>query len=97
MTHNDLVALASIALFLLALIGWRTESDQACPECSHCKAKTRQAERAKMQRAADQAEFRHDYEHKGMGWRDGDPDRYDCPDLKCSRNRHTQSVDSEEL
>jgi len=41
----------------------------------------------------DQAALRHDYEHKGGGFRDGDPDRFNCPDDQCPRNPRKSTLD----
>lgn len=47
--------------------------------CHECAA-------ARDQSAKDDVARRHDYDHKGGGFRPGDPDRYHCADESCKRN-----------
>lgn len=84
MNPTDAVTVLQIALVFvgaLAVILWMLPSPCSCEKCAfHVNEK-------RMERAR-QAEAQHDIQHKGFGYRDGDPDIRDCRDSACSRNRN---------
>jgi len=51
--------------------------------CEHCGFHVDQRRRE----AAHQAALSHDVQHKGFGYTHGAPDRQDCQDATCKRNR----------
>ena len=75
--HNTLLLLAVVAMFVLAVLARYQRPE--CKECDHCKARSSKEE-------AEARERRHDYEHKGGGWGQNDPDRFSCGDESCRRN-----------
>lgn len=88
MDHNTLVTIGIACMFALAWLGWARRC--SCEKCAFHRnedrmERLRAAETAEKYKA-DQATLRHDYEHKGGGFRDGDPDRFNCPDDTCARN-----------
>jgi hypothetical protein len=75
--HNSWVMLAGAAILWLAWMArWRP-----C-RCADCPRHTREREDA--QRLKEKKD--HDYAHKGDQLQ-GSPDRFDCADIKCPRNR----------
>ena len=67
------------SLVSLAYLWWWA-SRCRCGKCSFHENERRMA-------ALKQVELRHDFMHKGIGFKDTDPDRYDCPDEACVRNK----------
>lgn len=91
MTHEVALSLAlAVALGVIAWARWYL-SECRCASCQfHIHERRVAAETAK--RAAEveakrQADLGHEYAHKGGGFQDGDPDRFNCHDDECRRNR----------
>ncbi len=81
---EQVTAILFACIVVLATL-WRYYQDRIdrCPSCPHCERET-------LERARHQREMQHDAMHKGFGWSDGEPDRYDCPDQQCPRNHREQ-------
>lgn len=93
MTHEMALTYALIAaLILVVALHWQAAQCR-CGNCEFHKHERRVAkEKAKLAKIEEQkksAASAHEYQHKGGGWQDGDPDRFDCPEESCRRNRHT--------
>jgi hypothetical protein len=81
---NDPVTFLQGALVLtgaLTLLLWRIPGPCVCEKCAF------HVNEVRMERAR-QRDLEHEYAHKGSGFRDTSPDKYDCPDPFCDRNRH---------
>lgn len=91
MTHEEALSFALLAALAwsFAITYWAREC--RCAQCQfHVHERRVAAAKAKSEAetaARKQADLRHEYEHKGGGWQDGDPDRFDCRDDSCRRNR----------
>ena len=76
------IEVPSLALLLsvvaLAYTGWQGARCR-CPDCGVHVQEERN-------RKLHQAQLAHDTEHKGFGWRAGEPDRYRCHSDYCERN-----------
>jgi hypothetical protein len=68
-----------VGLMIGALALWTIPDGRDCPDCPHCQRKRADRDRVQL-------ELRHDVEHRGFGFRRGDPDRFACPDPACPRN-----------
>lgn len=95
-THNMFVLLALFAMTFIGALAWKKECD--CGKCAF-HANEKRMKRLKAQEESeryskDQANLRHDYEHKGGGWRTGDPDRFNCADDTCPRNPRKSKLDT---
>lgn len=84
------VVLAAAASYLI----WMLPGPCVCDKCPfHTNERRmealRKAEAEEKASLAD-AERRHDCQHKGGSWLNGDPDKFACPDEKCPRNPKTK-------
>jgi len=85
-----LVAGAAFAGFVYGYLTGRCTKDNPCPKCAFHVNEQRverlTAERERVEEQERQITLRHDAAHKGWGWAEDKPDRYNCTDEKCSRN-----------
>lgn len=73
----ELVVLVLICVSVLAALAW----DHGC-RCEKCSFHVNEQRIARLR--AD--ELRHDADHKGFGFKAGEPDRFSCGDDNCNRN-----------
>lgn len=66
------------AAAVLSLLAW----DRGC-QCAKCAFHENEKRMARLRHK----ELNHDAEHKGFGFKAGDPDRQHCADDTCARNR----------
>lgn len=79
MSHEQLLLVALVGMFLLVVAVWAIPGPCACEKCGfHVNERRMEAVR--------QAELAHEYEHKGPAWNGLSPDRYPCRDSECPRN-----------
>lgn len=79
MSPLDVCHLALVAVGGLVVLLWALPAPCRCEKCGFHVNERRLA-------ALQQVETKHDYEHKGPAFRNGDPDRYPCADDTCPRN-----------
>ena len=87
---HDIWLAAIIALPCLVILGalaWAREP--VCPACPHCQRRLEERIAARRRYDHDQRLLHHEMMHKGMGFREDDPDRYKCEDKDCPRNRRS--------
>ncbi|HET7070141.1 MAG TPA: hypothetical protein VFI40_04910 [Nocardioides sp.] len=94
MSHETALTLALLAaLALLAFLGWWANQCR-CDACAYHKhERLVAAEKARVEReqiARKAADLRHEQQHKGSMALSSDPDRFDCPDGDCRRNRRQE-------
>lgn len=86
-----LLAVALVgALALCAYLAWWA-NECRCDHCAfHKHARRVAAEEKRLhheQVKKQQEQLAHEMAHKGQGYKDSDPDLYDCLDASCRRNR----------
>lgn len=85
LTYALLAAITVVSYFAYLLRECR------CSSCAfHKTERLQKAAKAKAEAESEarrQADLRHEYEHKGGGFLPGDPDRFNCHDEACRRNR----------
>lgn len=81
------VVMAAAASYLI----WLLPGPCKCEKCGfHVNERAMARLKAKEdeeRRAADQAALQHDYWHKGAGWTESTPDKFNCNSETCPRNR----------
>lgn len=92
-----IVVVAAIAMFAY-LWGYHTGRCSKMNPCPKCAVHSDEhkvwaaAEKERQKRMfMDQYELRHEMDHKGQGFKDSDPDRWDCRNPNCTRNRGIDS------
>jgi hypothetical protein len=100
MTDYFIIGAILLAAMTYAYGYWtgKCSADNPCAKCSFHVNEQRmakyEAESRRKQRFMDQFELRHEAEHKGFGFRDEDPDRYECANASCERNKRKGTLDS---
>lgn len=85
MTELDICHIALVIVGGLTILLWALPGPCVCEKCAFHTNERRM-------KALRQAELNHDTEHKGFGWKPGAPDRIDCHDETCPRNRRHEDA-----